>query len=143
MSPVCILWGAIGVADLVAAPGGEVPDRRRALGGVVAAALACALLLAATDTRAGVASQALAVVVCTAAAAGWLLGRPAALARPSGSAWMLVGALVVTVLALAAADWLGTGSGGALERWLTRYRGLGDIRGAGHQASIMAPELPS
>lgn len=31
----------------------------------------------------------------------------------------------------------------ALQRWLTRYRGLGDIRGAGHQASIMAPELPS
>jgi predicted ATPase len=28
----------------------------------------------------------------------------------------------------------------ALERWLTRYRGLGDIRGAGHQASVMTRE---
>jgi predicted ATPase len=26
---------------------------------------------------------------------------------------------------------------GALARWLDRYRGLGDLRGAGHQASVM------
>ncbi len=25
----------------------------------------------------------------------------------------------------------------ALERWLQRYRGIGDIRSAGHEASIM------
>lgn len=113
-----MLWGAVGVADLVAAPGGDVVGPRRALAGIVAAAVTFGLLIAVTDTRAGVVAQVGATAVAAAAAAGWLLGRARALTQPRWSASMLVGALAVTVVALAAADWLGTGGGGAFERWL-------------------------
>ena len=118
MTPVCVLWGAIGLADLVAAPGGEAPLRRRAVAGIATAAAAASLGTAAMDLDVSIVARIAFVVAVVAMATGWLLGRGPALTSPRGSARLLVAALVATALAVAAADWLGTRASGAVERWL-------------------------
>lgn len=118
MTPVCLLWGAIGLGDLVAAPGGETPGRPRAVAGVVVAALAAALGTAAADLDAPLLAQLAFVVGVVVVAAVWLLGRERALTSPGSSARLLVGALVATCLGVAAAGWLGADGHGAIERWL-------------------------
>ncbi len=118
MTPVCILWGAIGLGDLVAAPGGEVPRRSRAVAGVAVAAVAASLATAASDLTAHPLAQLLFVVVVVAAAAVWLIGRSSAMASAGASARLLFGALAATAVAFAAAGWLGADGRGAIERWL-------------------------
>ena len=118
MTPVCVLWGAIGIGDLVAAPGGESPVRTRAFAGVFAAGLAAVFGTVVSDLGAPGWAQVLFIAAVIAMAATWLLGRRRALAAPAASARLLVLACLVTALALAAAGWLDAGGKGSAERWL-------------------------